>query len=638
MIRQHHQSRHTGLRKAFLLSAAILVSGLNPITAYALRDEPKPTIESEADIPRADYMLPDLPSVLVLDTPNAMDTLAVQLQEEVEGLLSDYVIQDEATQRRFLITLLRTALYLEEWQKALGLIDTIADLEGEQADRAGVHFMQAAYARAALSAGTGNSHDERFQAEFRDALTAQVARMELSDSEAALRGAKNTAEILSTELMRGGLEGRFDPSVTAQDYVVTRQTVSAIIANQQLHDLVPLGGIIAEVIGARLASEHTERVDAWSPRQVSFEGRDGLTPVTVGVWDTGTDTVLFEDRLWTNPNEIINGRDDDGNGFIDDVNGIAFSPDLLPSEGLLRPMQGLDQDSLNQLVRLFKGSRDMAMGIDSDEAMLYRQTMSSVTAEQLIPLQEQLSALALYIHGTATADIALAGNPAARLLAVRFDQELGAVPTPFDEAYAANFERYVRQTVEYLDAAGVRVVNMSWRYTRPQIESSLSAVEPDADRRRERAQAIFATMSAALERAFSDHPQMLFVAGAGNENEDVEFVSSLPAGINLPNVMTVGAVDQALQSTNFTSYGQSIDVYANGQQIPGRVPGGLTIAMSGTSMAAPQVTNLAAKLWAVEPELDVAEVRDRIEGFSTTEGPNALRVIDPAASIHEGAS
>lgn len=95
---------------------------------------------------------------------------------------------------------------------------------------------------------------------------------------------------------------------------------------------------------------------------------------------------------------------------------------------------------------------------------------------------------------------------------------------------------------------------MSWRITEPQIAGSLASIEPDPNKREARAKAIFDTIKKALEESFSSAPNVLFVAGAGKEVEDVDFVRSFPAGLNLPNVITVGAVGISLQPAGFTSY------------------------------------------------------------------------------------
>ena len=99
------------------------------------------------------------------------------------------------------------------------------------------------------------------------------------------------------------------------------------------------------------------------------------------------------------------------------------------------------------------------------------------------------------------------------------------------------------------------------------------------------------------------------------------------------DVITVGAVDVALQPAGFTSYGKSIDVYANGFEVPSKVPGGMPINISGTSLSAPQVTNLAGKILAVNPDLDVAQVRAIIEETATVEGTRKLKVINPTAAL-----
>ena len=121
------------------------------------------------------------------------------------------------------------------------------------------------------------------------------------------------------------------------------------------------------------------------------------------------------------------------------------------------------------------------------------------------------------------------------------------------------------------------------------IEAMLqvTGAEPEAEARQERAAAIFQILEDGLTEAFASAPDILFVAGAGNEDENVEFVTSVPAGINLPNVITIGAVDRELQPAGFTSYGESIDLYANGFEVPGRVPGGRILNLSGTLYGSP---------------------------------------------------
>ena len=101
----------------------------------------------------------------------------------------------------------------------------------------------------------------------------------------------------------------------------------------------------------------------------------------------------------------------------------------------------------------------------------------------------------------------------------------------------------------------------------------------------------------------------------------------------LPNLITVGAVDKSGDEASFTSYGPTVVVHANGYLVESVIPGGDRIPESGTSMAAPQVTNLAAKVLAVNPKLSppqvVALIREHAE--RTADGRRAL--IDAARTL-----
>jgi subtilisin family serine protease len=79
-----------------------------------------------------------------------------------------------------------------------------------------------------------------------------------------------------------------------------------------------------------------------------------------------------------------------------------------------------------------------------------------------------------------------------------------------------------------------------------------------------------------------------------------------------------------------------IDVYANGYHVLSKVPGGFTLPASGTSMAAPQAVNLAAKLLAVYPRLNVAEVKRLIlQGADAKDvsGGRSIRLLNEAHSF-----
>jgi subtilisin family serine protease len=95
--------------------------------------------------------------------------------------------------------------------------------------------------------------------------------------------------------------------------------------------------------------------------------------------------------------------------------------------------------------------------------------------------------------------------------------------------------------------------------------------------------------------------------------------------------MIAGAVDQAGEATSFTSFGPTVNIYSNGFEVESYVPGGDRLKFSGTSMASPNVVNLAAKLFALDPSLSPSEVVSLIvEGADDVrEGETVMKVIHP---------
>ncbi|HSB25475.1 MAG TPA: S8 family serine peptidase, partial [Burkholderiaceae bacterium] len=134
-------------------------------------------------------------------------------------------------------------------------------------------------------------------------------------------------------------------------------------------------------------------------------------------------------------------------------------------------------------------------------------------------------------------------------------------------------------------------------------------------------------------KAFQSAPGILFVAAAGNSNNDPNFVEDVPAAIVLPNMLTVGAVDLAGEEASFTSYGPMVKAHANGYQVVSYLPGGKRVALSGTSMAAPQVTNLAGKLLVVNPKLTPEQLVKIIVDTADRTADGRRNLINPKKAV-----
>jgi subtilisin family serine protease len=199
---------------------------------------------------------------------------------------------------------------------------------------------------------------------------------------------------------------------------------------------------------------------------------------------------------------------------------------------------------------------------------------------------------------------------------------------PTEEMSRRTADAY-RRTVAAFQEQRVRVVNMSWRYSATAYEGMLAwhNVGATPEERKQIARRLFALERDALREAITSAPEILFVAGSGNEDNNADFEEYIPAGFNLPNLLTAGAVDQAGEETSFSTFGQTVLVHANGFEVESLLPGGDRVKFSGTSMASPQVANLAAKLFALNPKLTVAEVRAAI--LEGTERKGRVNLIHP---------
>jgi subtilisin family serine protease len=193
-----------------------------------------------------------------------------------------------------------------------------------------------------------------------------------------------------------------------------------------------------------------------------------------------------------------------------------------------------------------------------------------------------------------------------------------------------------RDIISYFKRNKVRVVNMSWRYDSSKFEGALTEnnIGNTPEDRKRMALEMFEIEKQALNEAIKNAPEILFVVGSGNENNDANFSGYIPATFDLPNLITIGAVDSEGKKTGFTTEGKSVDFYANGYEIESVIPGGDRLKMSGTSMSSPQAANLAAKLLAVNPKLKPTEIIKLIaEGSDVSTEDPKIRLINPKKTL-----
>ncbi|MCR8635006.1 S8 family peptidase [Paenibacillus radicis (ex Xue et al. 2023)] len=130
-----------------------------------------------------------------------------------------------------------------------------------------------------------------------------------------------------------------------------------------------------------------------------------------------------------------------------------------------------------------------------------------------------------------------------------------------------------------------------------------------------------------------DHDVVL-IAASGNDNTDRP---GFPAAY--PEVFAVAAADANKNKASFSNYGDYIDVAAPGVSIASTYPNNQYAALSGTSMASPHVTALAALIRSVNPALKNQEVMQIMRDTAQDVGPKGkdnyfgYGLIDVAAAL-----
>jgi subtilisin family serine protease len=450
--------------------------------------------------------------------------------------------------------------------------------------------------------------------------------------------------------------------------------------------------------------DHVPGISADRAFRELLAGKQPKRTVLVAVLDGGVDTTHADLRanLWANPKETGgNQKDDDGNGYADDVRGWNYiggrdgrdvqydtfevtrlyakctgvapsaSADTLPSgyrercpaivadyqkakaeaQQTLQQVQSIDA----MLSRILPMLREAAGGdsLTITRVTALQPTRSDVQEARRIFLQLASSGITPDVvedakksytsrlqyglnpsyesrpivgdnyadtrerhygnpdvmgpdaeHGTHVAGIiaAVRGNgigvdgvaPAVRVISVR------TVPDG-DER-----DKDVANAIRYAVDMGAQIINMSFGKAYSPYKSAVD----DAVR-------------------YADGRGVLMVHAAGNDGEDSGEKPSFPtpfylSGGRAQNWIDVGASSWKGEdnlAASFSNYGQGeVDVFAPGVDILSTVPGGGYEKNSGTSMAAPVVSGLAAVLMSYYPDLTAADVKRIILASATRRG------------------
>lgn len=613
--------RRNGCRfsPAHLASLGVLLLGIGMVRA-----QEKIAVKSLDDLPRHTYKIPGSVSEL-LKSDEQFAALAKSVRADLEADLAKYDIQDPATLQRLRNVLVNLDLLEGHYDAVLKGVAVLRDLEAKESKKLTIGLVAEALVAARAKAG---ADEAAWRPELRAILLDKVRGLPWDVVADEIKQRKGQLEMLTEPFLMGMVQSAIDPAAAAMQGDVSADLAQQIVNLRfALKIVLPLRDELLGAYGTVVDEHVAVKPDIWAARAVVLNPEQKLAPVVVGIWDSGVDTQVFGKQLWSDP-EAAPG---DAGG----AHGIAFDVDFQRTPALLHPLDGMQRD-VADVARHMKGFMDMQTAISSPEAAAVKEVIGGLEGKAVKEFIEDLTLYGNYAHGTHVAGIALDGNPFARLVAARLTFDYHLIPKrPTLDYYRAAAAAY-RDTVDYLKRANARVVNMSWGEDRATIERALekNGVGATAEERAKMAREMFKIMRDGLYEALRSAPDILFVVAAGNADNEVAFAEMIPSSFDLPNVLVVGAVDQAGQPTNFTSYGQTVQVYACGFEVDSYVPGGQRMKMSGTSMSAPNVTNLAAKLLALDSSLKPPQLIDHIKsGADKVEGQRPMLLINPKQTM-----
>ena len=411
--------------------------------------------------------------------------------------------------------------------------------------------------------------------------------------------------------------------------------------------------------------------------------------VIVAVIDGGVDTAstLLRANLWHNPKDTPNGKDDDGNGLVDDVIGWNF-------------VGGVNMKSVNfetlEVTRELAACRGLPAGTGTpkptdaqcvsiaaayeksrtEAAQQARQVVNLVTIEQqitqvlksatksatltpqnvsaLTPNTEavgQARALWLELNANGMTGESLIENRIEIDSTLAFGYDLSSTVRTIVGDSIGNLNQHVygNRDVTGPDAkhgthvAGIIAATHNSNGVQgiaPFAQIMAVRAVPNGDERdKDIANAIryaadhganiinmsfgksYSPGKSAVDAAvkYAQDKGILFVHAAGNDGANNDSIASFPTAEFLDHSRATAWIEVGASSwhalgdlaAEFSNYGQkNVDLFAPGVDILSTVPGNRTERLSGTSMAAPVVSGVAALVMSYFPKLSAVEVKD----------------------------
>lgn len=595
----------------------------------------KKVIANGADLPEFTYAVPENPGGF-LTSDAAYQPFAAKARADVETILRDYDVQDKKRLRYLKMILSYLDFEGNRFDEARERIRQVRELEtpAEKLKNGDLFVMEAILKAFDVS---GETSGAKFQTTFRQ-IFAEAVNALPDDLRAGVVGERDFANVVSAEYLVKDLTAALAPVAKQHNNNITLDEVTQVLAARFAQRFfLAFKDDIRQTYTAYLNSR--KPVNIWTSREVVLTNREKLTPVLIGIWDSGVDSAVYPNQMFVNKREKLNGKDDDGNGFVDDIHGIAFDAEMKYTTDETFPLTAADVEEYPAFAHYANLDADIVDGIETAEVVAYKEKQAALRADAKAweKYSRRWNFLGRqYMHGTEVAGVVVKGNPAARIVNARltFRNKTGDKIAPTEDVIRRTAEHY-KTVVAYFKSRKARVVNMSWETYPQEIEEDLEFYKMGANaaERKQMARQRYTILKNALFEAIKGAPEILFVSIAGNRATDLDATETIPSGFVLPNLLTVGAVDASGAKAYFSNAGKSVTLYGLGVNTETFAPGGIAVRVTGTSLAGPQVAGLAAKLFALRPKLTVAETIALIRQGADTSADGTMKLINPKKSV-----
>lgn len=357
----------------------------------------------------------------------------------------------------------------------------------------------------------------------------------------------------------------------------------------------------------------------------------GAQAAKIAVIDSGNDVnhQAIKPYVWENPFDNLNYQDDDGNGYIDDVYGWNFA------ENNNQVIDYSYLGTLNDNIRkFFEIQAKIIKNEASKEEISWLRTI--VRDKKFI---KKLSIYGNFMHGTHVSGIALRDNDEGKLISIKLIPTEVKLPSPFseksddskglkDQAIKLGLRKLAQQQMvllskisNYISFHQANVANGSfgtgYKQAKMIIGRISSAMRINLSPEEIKKYSIYFLDQLILQgkSMVMSSPRTLFVFAAGNDGSDNDKFPTSPANIDSPNSISVAATLGRTKLASFSNFGKkTVDIAAPGVSILSAAPGDNYLKVSGTSQAAPYVTNVASRIMDINPSLTPKMVKKILMG------------------------